>query len=66
MSTLEATGGGGSRRRLSPAAKIVRFSLAEIAPVDIEILSSATYFARGDLLRLDGGRPGGWREWAPT
>ena len=25
----------------------------EIAPVDIEILPSATYFARGDLLRLD-------------
>ena len=25
----------------------------EIAPVDIEILPSATHFARGDLLRLD-------------
>ncbi len=25
----------------------------QVAPIDIEILPSATYFARGDVLRLD-------------
>ncbi len=36
-------------RRSTPS----RCPTGEIAPVDIEILPSATYFARGDVLRLD-------------
>jgi len=40
-------------RPFLPCNRAEPLGLGEVAPVDIEILPSATYFARGDVLRLD-------------